>query len=239
MQVPSRGPGVKDSVAPMVGGTGASGLWVPGGFLTGGGHQGRCRAILRPGAGSRVDHARVGSLPKPPPPAPRGAGLFISPQGPPGPRCPSLSPCLGPYVDDTSPPLQSLPPGKPASGLPAPRPSAPCPTVTLLRACHAVWLRQYPLVCCLELLVCDLCVCVCAGTPTCACLCTRTCMFSSLTCHWSYPRGFRAPKERTLDCSSVSPGPGCELTSGHRKLRSLPAGLGPQPAPGLPCGPAA
>lgn len=177
MQVPNRGPGVKDSVAPMVGGTGASGLWVPGGFLTGGGHQGRCRAILRPGAGSRVDPVRVGSLPKPPPPAPRGAGLFISPQGPPDPRCPSLSPCLGPYMDDTSPPLQSLPPGKPASGLSAPRPSAPCSTVTLLRACHAVWLRQYPLVCCLELLVCDLCVCVCvqAHPRVHACVHARAC----------------------------------------------------------------
>ena len=55
MQGPSRGPGVKDSVALMVGGAGAAELRVPGGFLTGGGHQGRCRAILRPGAGSRVD----------------------------------------------------------------------------------------------------------------------------------------------------------------------------------------
>lgn len=93
MQVPSRGPGVKDSVAPMVGGTGASGLWVPGGFLTGGGHQGRCRAILRPGAGSRVDPARVGSLSKPPPPAPRGQGFSFLPKAllaPAVPPCPHV-----------------------------------------------------------------------------------------------------------------------------------------------------
>lgn len=48
-----------------------------------------------------------------------------------------------------------------------------CPTVTLLRACHAVWLRRYPLVCCLEPLVCDLCGCVCRHTHVCKPVHTR------------------------------------------------------------------
>lgn len=80
MQGPSRRPGVKDSVAPMVGGAGAAELWVPGGFLTGGGHQGRCRAILRPGAGSRVDPARWAASPSRFLPHPEGRACHFSPR---------------------------------------------------------------------------------------------------------------------------------------------------------------
>ena len=94
MQGPSRRPGVKDSVAPMVGGAGAAELWVPGGFLTGGGHQGRCRAILRPGAGSRVDPARWAASPSRFLPHPEGRACHFSPRPSWPPPCPGCSPAF-------------------------------------------------------------------------------------------------------------------------------------------------
>lgn len=114
------------------------------------GHQGRCRAILRP-AGSRVDPARVGSLPKPPPPTPWGQGLSFLPKAllaPTAPPCPPVwAPSWAPPHHPSSPfHLESL-----LLDSQHPRPSAPCPSVALLTTCHAVWLRRCPLVFCLEL----------------------------------------------------------------------------------------
>ena len=174
MQGPSRRPGVKDSVAQMVGGAGAAELWVPGGFLTGGGHQGRCRAILRPGAGSRVDPARWAASPSRFLPHPEGRACHFSPR--PSWPPPSLPvPLSGPLL--TTPPVSSA--WKACFWTTSPSALSSLPSVTLLRTCRAVWLRRCPLVCCLALLVCDPCVCV--HARPCVHACAHACARSH---HW-------------------------------------------------------
>ena len=116
------------------------------------GHQGCCRAILRPAAGSRVDPALVGSLLKlPPSPSPWGQGLLFLPKAL---LAPTASPCPPVWAPSWAPPhypssrfhLESL-----LLDSQRPWPSAPCPSVTLLTTCHAVWLRRCPLAFRLEL----------------------------------------------------------------------------------------
>ena len=116
------------------------------------GHQGRCRAILRPAAGSRVDPAQVGSLPKlSPSPSPWEQGLLFLPKAL---LAPTSPPCPPVWAPSWAPPhhpsshfhLESL-----LLDSQRPRPSAPCPSVTLLTTCHAVWLRRCPLAFRLEL----------------------------------------------------------------------------------------
>lgn len=140
-----RGAGL--SMAPMVGGTGASAVGPWRLLDRRPGHQGRRRATARPAAGSRADPARVGSLPKPPPPAPRGQGVSFLPKALLAPTAPAWAPSWAPPCHPSSPfHLESL-----LLDSRRPRPSAPCPGVTLLTTCRAVWLRRRPLVFHLEL----------------------------------------------------------------------------------------
>lgn len=126
MQGPSR--------ALMVGGAGAAELRVPGGFLTGGGHQGRCRAILRPGAGSRVDPARWAASPSRFLPHPKGRACHFSPRPswpPPSLPVPLSGPLRGHLL--ATPPVPST--WRTCFWTTSPSALSSLPSVALLRTC--------------------------------------------------------------------------------------------------------